>query len=196
MIKEQNKEAFVTKLLSICVTEKIISAADAHVLEQAFYDSDADEFDDFLLEEGIVDKDALLKALEYYYQVPSFDAGDYFFDRHLLKQFPKDVLLRNAIIPLETDETILVVVASDPSNTNLLLEIGHYVSYDIQFRVGLRREICDAVKEFYDKALTEDTVENIYGDPETPKTIIGEEFFEVEDDDESLLLDEDFDEGD
>jgi hypothetical protein len=195
MAKEQKNERFVTKLLSICVAERIISTADAHALQQSFYDSDADEFDDFLLEEGIIDEADLLKALERYYQVPAFDVVDYFFDRHLLIQFPKDFLLRNGIIPLETDETVLIVVAADPGDSNLLLNIGRYVSYDIQFRVGLRRKICDAVKEFYDKSLTEDMTENIYDDPEQPQRIIEEQISEAEEDAENFVRDEDFDEG-
>ena len=71
--------------------------------------------------------------------------------------FPKDMLLRNAIIPLEVDENMMIMVASEPDDPELLFEIGEYVSYDIQFYVGLGRDICDAVKEFYDKSDTEDT---------------------------------------
>jgi hypothetical protein len=50
----------------------------------------------------------------------------------------------------------MVVVTSHPNNPELLLEIGKYVSYDIQFYVGIGLNICDAVKEFYDKSDTED----------------------------------------
>ena len=65
------------------------------------------------------------------------------------------MLLQNVIIPLEVDENIMVVVTSRPDNPDLLPEIGKYVSYDIQFYVGIGHDICDAVKEFYDMSETE-----------------------------------------
>ncbi len=44
------------------------------------------------------------------------------------------------------------MVAGNPADQSLLEEIAKHVSYDIQLVVGLRRDICDAVKEFYDKS--------------------------------------------
>ena len=50
----------------------------------------------------------------------------------------------------------MVVIVSEPDSSDLLNSIGKHVSYDVRFRVGIRRDICDAVKEFYDTADTED----------------------------------------
>ena len=72
-----------------------------------------------------------------------------------MRKFPKDFLLRNAIIPLTVDVNTLVVIASQPEKDGLESSIREHVSYDINYNVGLRRNINDAVKEFYDKALTE-----------------------------------------
>lgn len=149
-------ETFESDVLAILVRLQAITTEDATALEKSFYDSDVDQFDDFLLSEGIVDEEKLLIALSEYYQVPSFDVVGYFFERHYVRMFSKSMLLQNSIIPLEVDENIMIVVASRPNDPDLLLEIGQYVSYDIQFFVGIGRDICDAVKEFYDKADTED----------------------------------------
>ena len=54
---------FETGLLDILIRLHVISAEDALALEKAFYDSDVDQLDDFLLSEGIVDEENLLQAL-------------------------------------------------------------------------------------------------------------------------------------
>ncbi len=151
----EKSETFVEKLSSILVKFKFISQEEAKALQKAFKDSAKEIFDDFLLEEGLIEEADLLKALGDYYKVPAFDVVGYFFETFLLKKFPKGFLLRNAFVPLEVDENIMVVIASEPDTPELLEKIGKHVSYGIRFRVGLRRDICDTVKEFYDKAVTE-----------------------------------------
>jgi len=147
--------AFEIGLLTILVRLQSITQEDAVAIERAYNDSDVDQFDDFLLQEGNVDKRSLLVALSEYYQVPSFDVEGYFFERQYVSMFPQDVLLRHSMIPLEVDESSMVMIASRPDNPELLFDIGQSVSYDIQFYVGIGRDINDAIKEFYDKSDTE-----------------------------------------
>lgn len=148
-------ESFVEGLTKILVKRNAINAREADALKKAFRDSPKPNFDEFLLDEGLVDKENLLLALGDYYQVPPFDAVGYFFDHQLVRMFPKDFLRSNAIIPIEQDENIMVMLASNPADPNVLLRIGRYVSYDIQFRVGILQDIIDAITEFYDHSLTE-----------------------------------------
>lgn len=112
-------------------------------------------FNDFIIGEGLVEKDDLLKALSIYYNVPSFDARGFFFDHHLVTMFPKGDLLRHGFIPLSHDGPTMIIIAADPSNSELPEIIGKYVSYDVTFVVGLRDDISDAIKEYYDLSLTE-----------------------------------------
>jgi hypothetical protein len=150
------KKGFEASFLEVLVELKFITPEDAIKLLIAYDESDVDQFDEFLLSEGIVDQDELLEALSEYYQVPSFDVVGYFFETHLLHMFPKDMLLRNEIIPMQVDENMMIVVAANPDNPDLLFEIGENVSYDIRFNVGVARNIRDAVEEYYDKADTQD----------------------------------------
>lgn len=154
MERKQQFEAGLTKIL---VSNKVLTEEEAKAMHVAFVDSEKEQLDEFLLDEGLVEEEDLLSALAQYYEVPAFDVVGYFFDTFQLRKFPKDFLLRNAIIPLEVDENIMIMIASEPNNPELLDKIGEHVSYDIRFRVGLRRDICDAVKEFYDKADTEES---------------------------------------
>ena len=150
------KKGFEAAFLEVLVELKYIMPEDAIKLMLTYDESDVDQFDEFLLTEGILEKEELLEALSYYYQVPSFDVVGYFFETHLLRMFDKDMLLRNEIIPMQVDENMMIIVAANPDNSDLLFEIGENVSYDIRFYVGIARDVCDAVKEYYDKADTQD----------------------------------------
>jgi len=173
------KEGFEAGFLHVLVELKFITPEDAAKLLVAYHESDVDQFDEFLLGEGIIEQDKLLEALSEYYQVPSFDVVGYFFETHLLRMFSKDMLLRNEIIPLQVDENMMIVVAANPNNSELLFEIGENVSYDIRFYVGIARDICDAVKEYYDKADTEDSQDE---DIREEQILMGE-FHMMEDED-------------
>lgn len=146
--------SFAKELTAILVKQQVIAEKEAASLQKLFKESEKEYFDDFLLQEGLVEKEDLLKALSDLYKVPAVDCGGYFFQTFLLHKFPKDVLHRYAFIPMDVDDDILIVIASEPDDPRLLPLIGEYVSYDVRFRVGLRLDITDAITEFYDEALT------------------------------------------
>lgn len=150
-----SRETFAQALCDILVKHQVISSTESRAMHRVFKESEKEQFDDFLLEEGLVEEAPLLRALAEHFQVPPVDVVGYFFDHTLLKNFPKDFLLQRRIIPLELDSSIVVMVASRPDNAELLPDIGKYVSADVQFRVGLGRDIEDAIKEYYDPSLTE-----------------------------------------
>ncbi len=148
-------EMFVDGITKVLKSRKIISADEAKALKKSFEGSSKPNFDDFLLEEGLVEKGDLLDALAQYYEVPAFDAVGYFFNHAQVLMFPKIFLRRNGIIPIERDQNMLIMLASNPKDSDLLVRIGNYVSYDIRFRVGIRQDILDAIEEFYDRSLAE-----------------------------------------
>lgn len=147
--------SFVEGLTSILQKRKVVDTREAQSLKNLFKGTTKPNFDDFLLDEGLVEKDDLLNALAEYYQVPPFDVVGYFFDHAIVRMFPKEFLLSNELIPVERDENVLIVVASNPADPELLPRIGKYVSYDIQFCVGIRQDICDAIEEFFERSLTD-----------------------------------------
>lgn len=159
------QNSFVHDIITLLVEQKAILADEAPAIIKGFSASQEYEFDAFLVDTGIVTPAQLLTALEKYYTVPAFDVVGHFFESAYLHKFPKQFLLFYGVIPLEDDENTLVLVASDPHNTDLLLEIGKYVSYDVQFKVGLYQDIIDAIKEFYDPSLTEDVMQEMYDEP-------------------------------
>ena len=144
------KKAFVRDFVKLLLKNGTVSVEDAFELKDAFYQRAKESFNNFLLSEGLVSKDDLLETLSQYYNVPYFDATGYFFKSDLLRAFPRDFLVRNAIIPIEKDENMLIMAASDPGDQELLPKIGKYVSYDIRFKVGIYQNIIDSVREYYD----------------------------------------------
>lgn len=152
-----NKEEKIAEaIINILVSRDKIAPMVAKQIPPLFKDAPQEYFTDFMLDEDLVEKRDLLEALSAYYQVPWFDVEGYFFEHMLVHLFPKDFLLRNNIIPVEVDDqNILLMVASDPNDPDLLDRIGEYVSWDIQFNVGLKRHINDAVKEFADTSVTQ-----------------------------------------
>ena len=151
----KKEEILAEALAKILAHTGALSPAVAEQVAFLFKDAAQEYFTDFLLEEGFVEKRDLLEALSVHYQVPWFDVEGYFFDHMLIHLFPKDFLLRNNIIPVEVDEDVLLVVAQDPSDSNLESGIGAYGSWDVQFNVGLKRDINDAAKEFADTPVTQ-----------------------------------------
>lgn len=141
---------FVKRLVEQLIKNEAMSQKEAESLSTMFHDRTKARVDYFLLDEGVVERDDLLEALAGVYQVPSFDAKGYLFDHNLLKQFPKDVLISNSVIPLQVDEDILIMVASDPEDDDLIEAVSHYTSHDVEFNVGLQRDIIDAIEEYYE----------------------------------------------
>ena len=146
---------FVEKISDILVKQKALSDQQAIDLKKGFKDVSPINFEAYLLESSQVSKASLLKALSTYYKLPAFDVSGYLFEHDLLRQLPKDVMLRNNCIPVEVDQDILVVVASEPSD-DLAVTLERFLKNDIQFNVGLAQDIKNAVEEFYDEEPTEE----------------------------------------
>lgn len=149
------EDEFVRDLSEILEKNRILTQQESLAVQKSFVDSDHDQFDDFLIQEGVVQECDLLKALGQYYNIAPFDVAGYFFEHELIVKFPKSFLLREGIIPVEVDNDIMSVVASDPEKDGLESMIKEYVSYDVVFMVGIRRDICDAVKEFFDTSVSD-----------------------------------------
>lgn len=186
----KKEKTFVEGLTAILQKHNVLKEDEAKAAKKLFYDRSPAAFDDFLLEEGLVTRSALLNALSEYYQVPAFDVVGYFFDQQVLREFPKEFLLQNAIIPLERDENILPVIAAEPNDEDLLSEIGTQVSYDIQFMVGIRPDITDAVKEFYDISPAKDIPEDVDLHTEHLKEHDAEKILEYEEEDIERIEDD------
>lgn len=144
----------VDGLSEILARHHHITPLDAITLQKSFQNRDDIAFEDFLLEEGVIDRNDLLEALSEYYKVPQNDVTGVFFDHYLLRLVPKDVWLEHLMIPYEREGDNLWIVAAEPDDPHLLVVLGKYLSHNINFMVGLPQDIRDAIEEYYDEADT------------------------------------------
>lgn len=155
-------ETLLEGLVRILSKKEILQSKDVVVLQHEFENHEAQYVEDFLLEEGLVDKEQLLVALQEFYGVQAVDVLGAIFDHDLVTMFPKDVLLRNCCIPYYRDGNVLFVIAASPQNDDLEVKLREFVSYDIEFFVGIPRHIDMMVKDFYqDELYAVDYEENI-----------------------------------
>ncbi len=148
------KKDFIESFGTILVERGLLSVIDLTSLHNDFRKQSDISFEDFLLEEGLVNKPQLLEALSEYYDVPAVDVRGEFFSHHKVNAFPKAVMIRHNFIPLSIDNDNLTVVAANPNDPNLRSIIGEYVTHYIIFNVGIAQHIKDAVREFYDESIT------------------------------------------
>jgi hypothetical protein len=141
-------------LSTILARHHLITISDMEGLRKSFNHRDDISFEDFLLEEGVVEKTELLQALSEYYSVPPCDVVGLFFDHHNLRLIPKDVLLVHNMIPYEREGDNLWVVAAEPDDPHISVVLGEYVSHNILFMVGIAQDIRDAINEYYDESDT------------------------------------------
>jgi hypothetical protein len=160
------KAHFVSRVAQSFVKLKVMSAVEAESFEKEFSGRTSDRVDEFLLDEGIVDRETFLKVLQSVYGVSSYDVRGYFFNHQILMLFPKDFLENKAIIPLDIEDDILTVVASNPEDDEILSVIGNYVPYSVNVMVGIKRDILEAIEEYYD----EDVVTSDIEDEESEET--------------------------
>lgn len=150
-----HQKTFIERLVEILMSQGVVRSNTGHDLIEQFERSTKENFEEFLIDELELPTEDVLRALSAYYKVPAFEVRGYFFDHDLLTYFPLDFLLRNAIIPIEVDEDVMVIAASEPEAPGLRDAIAGYTSDVVEFKVGLRQEIVDAVREFYDYAETQ-----------------------------------------
>lgn len=128
-----------------------LSKEDVQALKKDFTAGEPEQLNYFLLDEGLIGKEELLKALSEYYEVPYFDVRGYQFNHDLLALFPQDFLVHNAVIPIEFDGVMLTVVTGNPNDQELREKIQQFLpQHVLEFRVGIVRDIVDEARAYYE----------------------------------------------
>lgn len=153
----ENK-TFVVRFAEALVKNNIFKEPEADSFIQEFHDRAKGNVVSFILEEGLVEVEDVLKSLASVYDVPSFDVRGYFFNHELLLLFPQEFLKGKSVIPVEVDEDIMTVVISNPEDDETMEMLGNYANYNVNVYVGIEEHIHDAIDEYYDTdVVTADT---------------------------------------
>lgn len=148
------EQKLIDGITAVLVAQGALAQTEVGAIHSAFSATDVERFEEFLIDEDIVTKQALLQALQTYYKLSAVDVVGMLLQHNLVITFPKEIMLQYGFVPYQLDGDILYVIAARPQDPVVDEQIGNYVSYDIVFLVGLYSDITDAVKEFYDEALT------------------------------------------
>ena len=178
----EKTNSFVARFAESLVKNDIMKESEAQSFVKEFKGRAKGNVVSFLLEEGLVEREDVLRALASIYSVPSFDVSGHFFNHELLLLFPKDFLVKHSLIPLDIDEDILTVVMSNPEDEKAIEEIGNYVNFNITVNVGIQDHILEAIKEYYDEDVITTDVEELLRDDEYCDD-------ECSDDDDSDMVD-------
>lgn len=178
-------------LLDILCDREVLNREDTAELKREYEKSETERFEDYLIDERIVEKDDLLKALQEYYNTPAIDVMGAMFDHDLLVKFPKDVLERNCCIPYYQDGMLLFVIAAAPTNEDLDELLGEFVSYDFEFLVGIPRHIDMMIKDFYQAEMYKEDYEDVIDEAAREEEIVN-----IDEDGNINLDEEGHDDGD
>jgi type IV pilus assembly protein PilB len=105
---------------------------------------------ELILERGLVDKPALVKALEEASRVPYLDCSTVPCDLPALQSVPKSMAVRLDVLPFCMEQGRLVVVMAEPQNIATINELRFTTGKDISPRLGFRAEILSAIVRNYD----------------------------------------------
>lgn len=153
-------KGYATAIAELLYQHGVLSKQDIASLKKDFSHSDPAQLNYFLLDEGLVSKEELLRVLSEYYEVPYFDVRGYQFNHDLLALFPAEFLINNAVIPIEFDETMITVVTGNPNDQQLREKIQQFLPHHvIEFRVGIVREIVDEARAYYETPPDESDLE-------------------------------------
>jgi type IV pilus assembly protein PilB len=106
---------------------------------------------ELILEKGTVDKPSLIAALEEVSHVPYLDSASIECAQEALRAIPKSTALRLAALPVEMDQTRMVVAMVEPQNVATIDELRFTVGKNIVPRFGFRAEILSAIVRNYDR---------------------------------------------
>lgn len=146
------------------------------------------DVEDLLVKELYLRSIDVGKSLEHFYYIPYTGFDDSTVSPDLSDfEFEVDTLRKQSWVPLKNDDTGMVILVNDPTNTNTIEKIKQvFPDKTIDFRVGLKMDITEYINGFY-------KTEEIKDIPETEeKQNILETVNLAEDNTLELVIDEEY----
>lgn len=122
-------------------------------LQRALTLSDADgiRFDRALLNLGVIDERALLQLLAAEVGATFLDEpGAVPIDDHVFRQLGKEYLLLNHIVPLESHDSDVVIVTSDPMNAMIQKEVEYCIESSVKWLVATSTWVRRSISQHLD----------------------------------------------
>jgi type IV pilus assembly protein PilB len=104
---------------------------------------------DALLENGYITEQQLIEVLELQLGIPQISLFRYPFDTNLFSLVPKDVALRNMLIPLRKEGEKLFVAMADPMDYYAIDDLRLTTGFQIQTAIATKDDILRSINKFY-----------------------------------------------
>ncbi len=103
--------------------------------------------DRVLVDNGVLDEDAALKAFADELGMPFVDVKHELIDRELLMQFPTTAVFRHSLLPISRQNGSVVVATSDPFNLEALEELESVSGFHLVPVLARRLDVVELIKE-------------------------------------------------
>ncbi len=120
-------------------------------LQQALTEKPRDQkLGDALLQRGYLTEQQLIEVLEFQLGIPHVSLYRYPFDENLLNLVPKDVALRNLLIPIKREENKLFVAMADPLDFYAIEDLRLLTGFQIEVVIATKDDIMRSIRKYYD----------------------------------------------
>jgi type IV pilus assembly protein PilB len=107
---------------------------------------------ELILQRGLVEKSALISALEEVSRVPYLDCSTVQCETAALETISASVARNLAVLPIKTENMMLIVAMAEPQNLAIIDELGFTSGKVISPRLAFRSEILAAISRNYERA--------------------------------------------
>lgn len=147
--KEGSVMAQIRKRLGDLLVEANIITEEQ--LQQALTEKPRDQkLGDALLQRGYLTEQQLIEVLEFQLGIPHVSLYRYPFDENLLNLVPKDVALRNLLIPIKREENKLFVAMADPLDFYAIEDLRLLTGFQIEVVIATKDDIMRSIRKYYD----------------------------------------------
>lgn len=115
---------------------------------------------DMLIEQGVVSKMEVLKAVAMQLGMDVITLNDHEIPPEVIQQVPASIARRYQVVPVFNSENTLSVALSDPLNIEILDSLRYLLKRNVDGVVATNEEISEALNKYY--GLAEKTMEEIF----------------------------------
>jgi len=105
-----------------------------------------------LVKLGLVEETALTKVLARHHRMPAVDLSRFVVDPRILKLVPTDLATKHLVLPLKRDGRTLTVAMADPTNLGVLDDLKFITRYDIFPVIAGEYTLRTAIEKYYEQS--------------------------------------------
>lgn len=116
---------------------------------------------DALLRQGFISEQQLIEVLEFQLGVPHVNISQYPIEQETVQIVPKDLAVRNQVMPIRTDGNQLFVAMADPMDYYVIEELRMATGYQIVPAIATKDSLQRAISKYYE---FQESLEEALGD--------------------------------